>query len=131
MLFWCLFFSLSLAVLIYCVCLPQVLILFPATRVPPVTIHLRLHAGAGFYKMADIIDKCPPMAKLFEGGILERRFQEVFEVIPRHNQQPAASSSGGQKARAAVNPGSLGGLSLYCCLKPKHMDGEGRDRPRP
>ncbi|CAM9720736.1 unnamed protein product, partial [Ectocarpus sp. 13 AM-2016] len=30
--------------------------------------------------MADVIDECPPLAKLFEGGFLEKRFQEVFQV---------------------------------------------------
>ncbi|CAM9803398.1 unnamed protein product, partial [Ectocarpus fasciculatus] len=36
--------------------------------------------GFGFFKMADVIDECPPLAKLFEGGFLEKRFQEVFQV---------------------------------------------------
>ncbi|CAM9188307.1 unnamed protein product [Ectocarpus sp. 4 AP-2014] len=30
--------------------------------------------------MADVIDECPPLAKLFEGGFLEKRFQQVFQV---------------------------------------------------
>lgn len=36
--------------------------------------------GTGFFKMADVIDECPPLAKLFEGGFLEKRFQEIFQV---------------------------------------------------
>lgn len=35
--------------------------------------------GMGFLKMADVVDECPPLAKLFEGGL--ERFQEVFQVI--------------------------------------------------
>ncbi|CAN0232463.1 unnamed protein product [Pylaiella littoralis] len=53
--------------------------------------------GAGFFKMADVIDECPPLAKLFEGGFLERRFQEVF-------QMPSALMAGsGSEAAAAVS----------------------------
>lgn len=29
-------------------------------------------------KMAEVVDECPPLAKLFEAGL--ERFQQVFEV---------------------------------------------------
>lgn len=38
--------------------------------------------------MADVIDECPPLAKLFEGGFLERRFQQVFQVKLRTRLHP-------------------------------------------
>lgn len=37
-----------------------------------------MNTGMGFFKMADVIDECPPLAKLFEGGL--ERFEEVFQV---------------------------------------------------
>ncbi|CAM9392845.1 unnamed protein product, partial [Hapterophycus canaliculatus] len=30
--------------------------------------------------LADVIDECPPLAKLFDGDLLQRRFQEVYQV---------------------------------------------------
>lgn len=43
------------------------------------TGHL-LHAGESFLKIADVIDECPPLAKLFEGNFLQHRFQDVLQV---------------------------------------------------
>lgn len=59
-----------------------------ATRLPspaphPILSRCTRETATAFAGIADIVDECPPLAKLFEGGLLERRFQDVFQVRPK------------------------------------------------